>query len=111
MDEDRIEGVAQQGIGRVEDAWGGLSGDAGAQAEGKLRQATGKAQDLYGQAKDAVRKQFGERADKALRRVDDTVELIGRKPLAAVGVAAFVGLTLGLAANAGRSARVVYVKR
>jgi uncharacterized protein YjbJ (UPF0337 family) len=111
MTEDRIEGVAQQGVGRVEDAWGGLAGDARTQADGKLRQATGKVQDLYGQAKETVRKRFGERGQQAVQRVDDTVELIGRNPVAAVAVAAVTGLTLGLLANAGRQTRVVYVKR
>jgi uncharacterized protein YjbJ (UPF0337 family) len=111
MDENRIAGVAQQGVGHVEDAWGGLAGDAGLQAEGKARQVGGKIQDLYGQAKDALRDRLGERGHQAVQRIDEAVALIGRKPLAAVGVAAFVGLTLGLAANAGRSTRVVYVRR
>jgi uncharacterized protein YjbJ (UPF0337 family) len=111
MDENRIEGVAQQGAGHIEDAWGGLSGDAGAQTDGKMRQVRGKAQELYGQAKDTVRDALDARSDQARQRLNDTVDLIGRNPIAAVGVATFVGLTLGLLANAGRPARVVYVKR
>jgi uncharacterized protein YjbJ (UPF0337 family) len=111
MDENRIEGVAQEGVGRVEDAWGGLSGDAGTQVDGKLRQVRGKAQDLYGQARETVRDALGDRGRQAQERLDQTVELISKKPVAAVGVATFVGLTLGLLLNAGRETRVVYVKR
>jgi uncharacterized protein YjbJ (UPF0337 family) len=111
MDENRIEGVAQQGAGRIEDAWGGLTGDAGAQVDGKWRQVRGKAQDLYGQARERVLEKVGVQSVQARDQLRETLELIGRKPMAAVGVAAFVGLTLGLLANAGRSTRVVYIKR
>jgi uncharacterized protein YjbJ (UPF0337 family) len=111
MDENRIEGAANEGAGRLQDAWGGLTGDSATQAKGKWREAKGAAQKLFGEARDRVRDKVGERGQRARERLDQTVGLIEEKPLAALGVAAFVGLTLGLLMNSGRSSRVVYVKR
>ena len=42
MNEDEIKGVARDAVGKVKDAAGGLTGDAGLQAEGKIDQAGGK---------------------------------------------------------------------
>src|ERR1700739_1399851 len=96
MDENRIEGAANEGAGRLQDAWGGLTGDTEAQARGKLRQAQGVAQKMGGKARDQMRGQCDHRSPQAKDRRDQTVDLIEAKPLAAVGVATFVGLTLGL---------------
>jgi uncharacterized protein YjbJ (UPF0337 family) len=111
MDDNRIEGAARETEGRVKDAWGGLAGDPRTQIEGKLDQARGAAQQLYGRAKDRLRGRLEERSREARERLESTVELIGRKPLAAVGVATFVGLTLGLLLSTGRTTHVVYVPR
>jgi uncharacterized protein YjbJ (UPF0337 family) len=111
VEEDRIEGAANESVGRLQDAWGGLTGDPAMQAEGKWRQAQGAAQKLWGKAREQVRDQMGERTQQARQRLNQTVDLIETKPLAAVGVATFVGLTVGLLMKSGRSARVVYVKR
>src|ERR1700757_3222281 len=111
MDENRIEGAANEGVGRLQDAWGGLTGDPEAQAKGKWRQVEGAAQKMWGKARDQMRGQFDHRSHQAKERLDQTVDLIEAKPLAAVGVATFVGLTLGLLMKSGRSSRVVYVKR
>lgn len=55
MDKDRIVGSAKEFAGRAEGAVGDLAGDAQTQASGKAREAAGTVQNLYGQAKDAVR--------------------------------------------------------
>jgi uncharacterized protein YjbJ (UPF0337 family) len=55
MDENRISGGARSGIGKLEEGAGRVLGDKGMQAEGKLNQAAGAAQELYGQTKDAAR--------------------------------------------------------
>jgi uncharacterized protein YjbJ (UPF0337 family) len=55
MDKDRIAGSAKDFAGKVEDTLGDVAGDAKTQAAGKVREATGTAQNLYGQAKDAAR--------------------------------------------------------
>jgi uncharacterized protein YjbJ (UPF0337 family) len=54
MNEDEIKGAAKDTIGKVEDAAGGLTGDPGLQAEGKMDQATGKLQGKFGDVKDQL---------------------------------------------------------
>ena len=56
MDKDRIAGAVKDAAGKVEGAAGKMAGDAGMQASGGFgREAEGTMQNLYGQAKDAVR--------------------------------------------------------
>lgn len=55
MDKDRIAGTAKDVAGKIESAVGGAAGDARAEASGHAREAAGTVQNLYGQAKDAVR--------------------------------------------------------
>ena len=50
MDKDRIAGSAQDFAGKVEGTVGDIAGDAKTQAAGRVREATGTAQNLYGQA-------------------------------------------------------------
>ena len=81
MDENEIEGAAQELGGKVQDAVGGLTGDASIQAEGKWNQAAGKAQHTFGAAADEIR--------------DNVVE----KPLTALAVAAGLFFVLGFLAR------------
>jgi uncharacterized protein YjbJ (UPF0337 family) len=55
MDENRFEGAARDIGGKVQDAVGGLTGDAATQARGKMNQAAGQAQQMYGAALDELR--------------------------------------------------------
>ena len=50
MDENRLSGTAKKLGGKVEEGLGRVTGDAKTQAEGRLKQAEGSIQDLYGQA-------------------------------------------------------------
>jgi uncharacterized protein YjbJ (UPF0337 family) len=54
MNEDRAMGTARNLGGKVEEGFGRVTGDAKSQVEGVINQASGAAQDLYGQAKDAA---------------------------------------------------------
>jgi uncharacterized protein YjbJ (UPF0337 family) len=81
MDENEIEGAAQELGGRVQDAVGGLTGDASTQAEGKWNQAAGKAQQTFGAAADEIR------------------ENVVDKPLTALAVAAGLFFVLGFLAR------------
>jgi uncharacterized protein YjbJ (UPF0337 family) len=54
MNEDRISGTARNVGGKLEEGVGRVTGDAKTQTQGKLDQAVGAAQDLYGQASDAA---------------------------------------------------------
>jgi uncharacterized protein YjbJ (UPF0337 family) len=54
MNEDRISGTTRNFGGKVEEGVGRVTGDAKTQIQGKLDQAAGTAQDLYGQAVDTA---------------------------------------------------------
>jgi uncharacterized protein YjbJ (UPF0337 family) len=85
MDDNRIEGAVREGVGRVQDAVGGAFGDEDVQARGKLNQAAGGVQNLYGQI-----------VDGAKDVLDDAADMIERQPYAAAGAAALLGLLAGL---------------
>jgi uncharacterized protein YjbJ (UPF0337 family) len=55
MDQDRIAGTAKDAAGKIEGSVGDLTGDAETRVSGRLREASGTVQNLYGQAKDAAR--------------------------------------------------------
>ena len=98
MSEDRIEGGLKKAGGKVEDAWGGLTGDTGRQAKGKMDQASGSAQDVVGQVKDRAGEILGE------------VEAYAKgEPLQAIGVALAVGVVVGFLLHGGR--KTVYVRK
>ena len=70
MDKDRITGAAKDAAGKVEGAFGDLTGDAQTQASGRAREAAGTVQNLYGQAKDAVK----DAADTATSYAKDALD-------------------------------------
>jgi uncharacterized protein YjbJ (UPF0337 family) len=55
VDENEFEGTARDIGGKIQDAVGGLTGDASTQARGKWNQAAGKAQQTFGEAADELR--------------------------------------------------------
>jgi Predicted membrane protein len=88
MDEDRISGTARNVGGKIEEGVGRLTGDARTQIQGKLDQAAGAAQDLYGQTADAAR-DTAATFDKWLRRTIET------QPYTVAIVALGIGWLLG----------------
>jgi ElaB/YqjD/DUF883 family membrane-anchored ribosome-binding protein len=81
MDENRIEGGVREKIGRAQDALGAAVGDAPTQIRGKLNEAAGVSQRLYGRAADRARQ---------------TNDWVSDNPWPATGVAAAIGLVVGL---------------
>lgn len=73
MNEDEIKGVARDAAGKVKDGAGGLTGDTGLQAEGKIDQAAGKIEGQYGTAKD----QLGSVADGIAEQASDFANRAG----------------------------------
>ena len=71
MDENRLYGTARNVGGKVEEGVGRATGDVKTQLQGKLDQAAGAAQDLYGQTADAARDTAGN-LDKWLRNTIET---------------------------------------
>ncbi|GMP08377.1 MULTISPECIES: CsbD family protein [Bradyrhizobium] len=107
MDTDRIVGSAKEYAGRAEGAIGDVAGDAKTQASGKAREAAGTVQNLYGQAKDAVREAGETAADYAKDAYDhsgetfrDGTQALSKKvqdnPLGALMVAGGIGFALAL---------------
>ena len=52
---DQAKGIAKDVAGKAQDAFGGATGDAAMQMEGKVRQVAGKAQRTYGEAMNGLR--------------------------------------------------------
>ena len=77
VDSNRIEGAAEDAVGKVQDGMGGLLGDGAAQARGKAKQVAGQAQGFYGEALDTAR--------------DFTAD----QPLIAILVASLLGFIVG----------------
>ena len=88
MDEDRLYGTARNLGGKVEEGVGRVTGDVKTQIQGKLDQAAGAAQDLYGQAADAAR-DTAVSFDKWLRTTIET------QPYTTAIVALGIGWLLG----------------
>lgn len=110
--DDQVVGIAQQGLGRAQDAVGGLTGDLKAQAKGKINEAAGAAREAIGAIKADVTDQIGERVDQVRSGLHDQLDALEarviEKPLPALAVAGAVGLALGLLLF-GRS-KTVYVR-
>jgi uncharacterized protein YjbJ (UPF0337 family) len=88
MDEDRLHGTARNLGGKVEEGIGRTTGDVKTQLQGKLDQAAGTAQDLYGQVADAGR-DTAVSFDKWLRTTIET------QPYTTAIVALGIGWLLG----------------
>jgi uncharacterized protein YjbJ (UPF0337 family) len=88
MDEDRLYGTARNLGGKVEEGIGQATGDVKTQIRGKLDQAAGTAQDLYGQTTDAAR-DTAANLDKWLRTTIET------QPYTTAIVALGIGWVLG----------------
>lgn len=88
MDENRLSGTARNLGGKAEEGVGRLTGDVKTQLQGKLDQAAGAAQDLYGQTADAAR-ETAVTFDKWLRNTIET------QPYTSAMVALGIGWLLG----------------
>ena len=106
MNEDRFAGTAKNVAGRVEQGFGRVTGDMKTEAEGQIKQATGAAQDFYGQAKEAAGDAYGqakEVAGDAARSVQQHAapmeeflrNAIESRPYTSVAVALGVGWVIG----------------
>lgn len=107
VDTDRITGAAREIGGKVQGAVGDLTGRHSDSVEGRLRETGGAAENLYGQAKDAVRHAADEAYDYAedayergRRTVREGHERSAEWPHVSLVVAGLVGFGLGLLVNA-----------
>jgi uncharacterized protein YjbJ (UPF0337 family) len=95
MTDDRIAGTTKNLGGKVQEGSGSATGDFAYEVKGKLRQAEGTAQDLYGQAKDALADATRIAQDSAAEARDIVREIVEERPYT-VALAAFaVGFLIG----------------
>lgn len=103
MDKDRIAGTAKDWAGKAEGAVGDIAGDSETQASGRVREAAGTVQNLYGQAKDAARDAAGTATDfarKAVSNAGDGQEAVAKmvqdNPLGSLLTAGVIGFGLAM---------------
>ncbi len=107
MDKDRIAGTAKDFTGKAEAAVGEMAGDLGSEASGRLREAAGTGQNLYGQAKDRARDATDSAASYAKQAYENSgetfregSEALARKvrdnPIGSVLIAGGIGFALAL---------------
>ena len=100
---DRVKGAAQDYAGRAQSAVGDVTSDHGMEAEGLVRQAGGKAQGIYGEAKsrvddavDAAGDLYEHSGDYAKRGQRIVATSINDNPLIALTLASALGFLVGL---------------
>jgi uncharacterized protein YjbJ (UPF0337 family) len=101
MVKDQFEGVATEGVGRVESAFGELTGDGRAQVKGKLKQARGVAQRTYGEIRDRAGDALTRTRESGRDVYDSTIDQLRANPLLGVAAGVAFGLLLGLAMRGG----------
>ncbi len=84
VDENEVKGTVTDGVGKLKDAAGGLTGDSGLQAEGKFDQVQG-----------TVQKEYGDFLEQAKEQLEEATVLVREQPFAAIGIAAGLGFLLG----------------
>ena len=113
MEETLVEGMAMSLGGKVESAAGNLTGDEKLKAEGTVDKVSGKAQNMYGSAKDTVSDVAGDYGSGLLDQVEEygamLAEKIDERPITSLLIAAGVGLLLALATKPAPT--VVYRRR
>ena len=109
MSEDRVEGTVKQGVGRVQDAVGGLVGSDNTQVKGKLNEAAGSLQNTYGQVKDQAQDALDQARSTVQDAYGEVEEFTKEQPLTAIAIGVGLGLVLGFMLRGGR--KVVYVRK
>lgn len=80
----KAEGLLDEGTGRVKDAVGGLTGDAGMQASGKIDQLSGMAQ-----------QEFADLYEDTESKLEMATAFVQDRPLIALGIVAALGTIIG----------------
>ena len=109
MTEDQIGGKVREGVGRLQDAAGSLTGDGRSEARGKVNEVAGSAQAAYGQLRDQASDALDQARDQASDVYDEVQNFVREQPLTALAIGAGVGIVLGLLMRGGR--KVVYVRK
>jgi uncharacterized protein YjbJ (UPF0337 family) len=95
MTDDRIAGTAKTIGGQLQEGFGRATGDRGQEMKGKMHQAEGAAQDLYGQAKDALADAARMAQDGAAEARDVVRDIVEERPYTVALAALAVGFLIG----------------
>jgi uncharacterized protein YjbJ (UPF0337 family) len=95
MTDDRIAGTAKNLGGQVQEGYGSVTGDLAHEAKGKMRQVEGAAQDLYGQAKDALTDAARVAQESAVEARDVVREIVEERPYTVALAALALGFVIG----------------
>ena len=94
MTDQRIEGLAQQSEGQVQNGLGKFTGDAKLQFEGKFNEVKGKAKEGYGRVIDGVEKLVDKAPAQYQEQARKGVDFARRKPLLTTGIVAGLAVLL-----------------
>ncbi|KQW84008.1 CsbD family protein [Brevundimonas sp. Root1279] len=94
MTDQRIEGLATQTEGQVQNGLGKLTGDTKLQLEGKFNEVKGKAVEGYGRVIDGVEKLVDKAPAQYQEHARKGVDFARRKPLLTTGIVAGVAVLL-----------------
>ncbi len=113
MDENQVEGVVKKGVGRLQDAAGGLTGDNEIQLKGKVNEAAGAVQQAYGDIKDKAVALANDAGAKAQDLYGSADQFAREQPLATLGIGVAIGFALGILVGAqiSESSRPRYFRR
>jgi uncharacterized protein YjbJ (UPF0337 family) len=95
MTDDRMAGTAKNLGGQVQEGYGRATGNAAHEIKGKMRQAEGTAQDLYGQAKDALSDAARAAQESAVEARDVIRDIVEERPYTVAIAALAIGFMIG----------------
>jgi uncharacterized protein YjbJ (UPF0337 family) len=95
MTDQRIEGVATQAEGQVQNGLGRLTGDRKLQFEGKVNEVKGKALDAYGRVIDGLDGLVEKAPTSVQGHARTGLDFARRKPLLTTGIVAGLAVLLG----------------
>ena len=95
MNEDRVIGTAKNLGGKAQEGFGRVTGDTKTQVEGVINQATGAAQDFYGQARDTVSDAAEVVRQGAMGAEDYVRHTIEKRPYTTAFAALCIGWLIG----------------
>jgi uncharacterized protein YjbJ (UPF0337 family) len=95
MDENRIGGAAKNIEGKVQEGLGRVAGDTDATIQGKVKQAVGEAQYMYGQVKDSAGDAVDAIKDASASVEDSISTYIENNPYTSVAIALGLGWLIG----------------
>ncbi len=95
MNEDRIKGSARTIGGKFQEAVGEATGDQKTRVEGEFNQAAGRAQHLYGQAREAAADAVDALEDTAETIEDVVRDFVETRPYTTAAIALGIGWLIG----------------